>query len=407
MRRAIIIMGDILILSLGIWFFCSKLVKVVKWWRTGSPSMLSRFLTVLLPLIVTGLLLPGIILHFFHSLPVPQPELSTLTAPVRYVREYSHKHSSRSGVHFSYDYALKLEGYPDWIHLPDRMKVDQHDLLIWVGEQPITVRWAKAGNASIAYELQRDDGAYYLRYRRAASLLEQQAWDELAIGLALYLLPTGILLGLPAYLTTGSAQDRREKQVRACGMACFVLFMFFLASTSPNTSIQDTAAYTSTELPLGKGIWLTLPPGWEKEETKTATWYDIREKVSTEFVVKGSRYKVPVSDWEQHSVDEERAHILDSFITETWEDRDPFLTQLTDWRLADGRTLTICQGWGASEKSRNHFLMVPLEERDVLLILHSSSCGMSWEELEDYVDEHILPLLEGLTLTDPAVPQTA
>lgn len=76
----------------------------------------------------------------------------------------------------------------------------------------------------------------------------------------------------------------------------------------------------------------------------------------------------------------------------------PFLEEYTSSAdLVPGTDFLVSEGWGTSINGhKSHFLLVLLPERQIGVVIQSTSRRMSWSEMENYVQEWVWPLLARL-----------
>lgn len=400
----------LIILEIGVLcaacFLLYKVKKTIKWWKREQPSRILRFFTILLPCLFTLFWVPPMVGTFLDHLPVPEEELSSVSAPVDTVHQYEHRNHSRYSVYFTYTYNLSIKDHKGVLRIPKKIPFDQEDFLNWAGEETLTFRYATVANKSTVYEIEQPDKGCYMTYADSAALLKEDAWGNFLLRLSVFLVATGALCVTPAWLTINSIKERKYRRI---ALLCWIvggMCYIFILNYSSNTTVMDTPAYTALELHLDDEIQMDLPIGWKKEEnTGEIEWYQVVPGISNRFILEEHSnigFEASDEEWNQCMVDSRRKFLLDTFIDTSWTQRTPFLTNMETWEGENGVTFLFSQGWGEScDNTKEHMLLILLsEQRKILLIQTSAPKGISWEKLEEHVEQRVFPLLEHIVIND-------
>lgn len=172
--------------------------------------------------------------------------------------------------------------------------------------------------------------------------------------------------------------------------------------------IKDFPAYTSIPISIGDQVKVTLPPvGWRIVNPEDDYMWVKKEKyISSHFMLRDYSMNPPWTgtqdEWEELVLEESRQFLLDDFLEVLWTEWDPAPGQVMDWAKEDGTQQVYSELWGdAHDGSRNHILLIPLFPQKLVLPFQSStSMDLEWEELREYVQEWIFPLIDEIEISN-------
>lgn len=382
--------------------FINNLKTLLQWRKKARPSNL-RLLAALLPplAVVMALAVPSLV-RFPERLPAAREELFEASAPVESVREYMTKQpQTRGGPRKVYRYYISLEGYEGSLYVPKEYRFDQDAFLRWAGPDEVTFRYARTDGRSTVYVIEKADGSVFLDYDFAAGQLQISAVDGLITTIVFILFFAAVCLRFPEFVY----QDRKGELARwmavvfgGVGLVLLLVGLSYLMEPTITDTPADASPLITVE--ITENVRVTLPRGWAIYTLDDAgtQWYKAEKKVSTAFRLTRWPEELPEEEWCRELLADHRDYLLETFIKRPREAMGPFLEELR-WagELAPGTDFWIAEGWGTSNNNyKNHFLLVFFPRERCEAAIQSSSSGMSWEKLREYVEEWIYPLLSGI-----------
>lgn len=386
--------------------FIINLKTLLDWRKRTRISALRLWLALLPPLAVAGALAVPAFIRFPEQLPAAREELFEVSAPVESVREYMTRvPQGRSGTRTVYRYYISLKGYEGSLYIPKEYNFDQDAFLRWAGPDVVTFRYARMDGRNTVYAMEKADGSIFLEYGAATEWLRAAALDGLAAGIVFVLLFSAISFRLPMFLYQDGKWELARWAAVICGGVGLVLLFVGLSYLAKPT-VTETPADTSPPIivEITEGVEVELPRGWDfyTLDDGGTQWYKAEKKVSTAFRLTEWEWNLPEEEWCRELLADHRDYLLETFVKNPREALGPFLEELhRSDELVPGTDLWISEGWGTSNNNyKNHFLMVFLPQMQCEIVIQSSSKGLSWSKLQEYVEEWIYPLLSGIEVTE-------
>lgn len=386
--------------SLGI--FIINLKNLLRWRKKVHLSNLRLWLALLPPLAVIGALAVPSFVRVPDRLPAAREKLFEVSAPVESVREYMTRVSQgRGGPRRVYRYYISLEGYEGSLYIPKEYNFDQDAFLRWAGPDKVTFRYARMEGRNTVYAIEKPDCSAFLEYDTAAEQLRVAAVDGLITAIVFVLFFAALALRLPEFLYQNGKRELARWMAVVFGGAGLFLLLVGLSRLSKPT-VTETPADTSPQITveIAEGVAVTLPRGWAAYtlDDSGTQWYKAEKKVSTAFRLTRWPEELPEEAWCRELLADHRSYLLETFIKKPRASMGPFLEGLRrSGSLAPGTDFWISEGWGTSNNNyKDHFLLVFLPREQCEIAIQSSSSGMSWRNLQSYVEEWIYPLLSGI-----------
>lgn len=390
-------------------FLCECLMRTVQWIQQKHPSRPARVISILLPVLLLLCGLPHFTEAFLQDFPISKAELATTSSPLEELRQYEYCYAIGRTTSHKYMYSLRLQSQKQ-LYLPydTSIPIDREEFLTWVGDDELTCRYDDKDNT--IYEIQREDGAYWLTWAQSEERLRKADLDRFMIRICLLVLAMGVAMRLPAWLGKGDSFEKKAlKWVSVFFGVIGVSIFVFLSSLFPRQPvIEDMSADTSIEVQLGEGMQVMLPSDdWEEIPNNNGDhWYKTKgEQVLNQFLLMDdldSAWNGSQEEWEQLVLENVRMFLLDRLITQPWTEQDPFLTEMSTWESEHGVCWVYSQGWGASDAGRKeHFLLLLLYQQKKAILIQSSAIQTTdWGEFRDYVEQWVLPLLDYIRVED-------
>lgn len=382
-------------------FFFRRVYRYFQWRKKTSMPLWGQLILILLPMTLTLMVFGQPLLEVPAECPVPLNELKEITAPVDYVQEReSHQASGRS-VRVVKRYRIYLEGCSDYLYIPDNFRFDQDAFLHWAGPEEITFLYARTGGRFTVYQIQRGTNVF-LDYSHTHEMLTTTFLTDLFANLTMLLLGLGGSVYLPEFLSPRDKAKRGERILYLVFAASVLVLFVFLSNLVGQPKVTESPADTSDLLvvTVEEGVTLTLPRGWKESSTTDSggQWYSPQDKgyscFQEAYYVGGSTG----DDWYDAFLHDFRARLLEQSIKKPYTTKVPFLEEYTSSAdLVPGTDFLVSEGWGTSINGhKSHFLLVLLPERQIGVVIQSTSRRMSWSEMENYVQEWVWPLLARL-----------
>lgn len=403
-----LLVGSLAILASAV-FLVYRVVRIVQWRRQARPPRLRWFFSWFLPLLLLTTALPWGMWVQLQKQPVPYRELVTVTGRLESLRQSKFTHVSKSSVSYEYHYSILLQSQGRFF-LPsgpaaEKMQ-DIRSFLTWAGEDTLTLLCD--GNRRV-YQLSREDGDQLVTYEQSAEKIWRAVWVQIATWLCFILLLAGTLTLLPKWLMEGPTFRERAVPwgIFLMLMGLFTLLVLTSIRNPKRPEVTDLPAYTSVRLSIGQGADITLPPeGWRVVDPEDDyLWVQRERSFVSHFMLweydRQAAWTGTRAEWERTAMEESRKILLDTFLTSVRPDWDP--GRILVWTGADGRSQVYSEIVGAAQDtSRNHFYLIPLYDRRAVALFQSSACReVDWEELHDYAQQHILPLIDTLEVQLP------
>lgn len=392
------------------WLFVHYLKKYLFWRRKTPVSPGKQFILILLPSLLIALFLFPTFLQTFQDLPVPYGELKEVTAPVESVKQltYRRMQGRYGGVRREYRYNIYLEGLSGCLRVPENFKFDQEDFLAWAGREPVTFLYSSNSGRSIPYVIQNASGALFWDYQFASGQLWSGAVYHLIMALSALLFLGAGAVYLPAWLYPLEAKGKASKKLNLAILSMLIVTYAAVSYFTGQPEVTETPAGGPPPVvaKVSERIQIALPQGWQEDGVAESgtQWYRVQSGVSTCFHLSTWPEELPAGTWNRRLLDDYRDFLLETYITQPWEDPGPFLTELTSsGGQAPGTDFQVSEGWGQSESgAKNHFLVVLLPQVRSMVTVRSCSSRRSftWDDLKSYTDSCVWPLLSGLQISE-------
>lgn len=382
-------------------FFFRRVYRYFQWRKKTSMPLWVQLILILLPMTLTLVVFGRPLLKVPAECPVSRSELKEITAPVDYVQEHESHQTTKQSVRIVKRYCIYLQGYSQYLYIPDNFRFDQDAFLCWAGPDEITFLYARTGGRFTVYQIQRG-AQVFLDYSHTHEMLTTTFLTDLFALLTMLLLGLGGSVYLPEYLSPHDKAKRGQRILGLVFMALMLMTLVFLTILSRQPKVTETPADTSDLLvvTVEEGVTLTLPRGWQESSTtdKGSLWYSPQDKGYSCFYAAYCVEDSPGDDWYDDFLTDYRAQLLEQFIKKPYTTKVSFLEKYTSSAdLVPGTDYLVSEGWGTSINGhKSHFLLVLLPERQIGVVIQSTSRRMSWSEMENYVQEWVWPLLARL-----------
>lgn len=380
------------------WRIYRKLSALVLWHWRERPGMGYYLATLVLPLLIGALPLLGLLR--LAALSGPASESGPFTAQGR-VSDYltDTYQPSRYGSPVTYLAGLYLEGDPACYRLPGR-SFDPEEFLVRLGPEAVTLQYRVSGTgARYIYSLTTGGGEELLTWEEAADIRRGRSDTLTALLVGLLLWGTGWALGLPEYLSrTGNPEFGSRRIKVALSLAGYVVLVALMLLPDSNASAHPI--YTPVELE-GMGQ-LALPGEWDQERGEGEdVWYSQRRDVSLSF--RCYDMGTPQASGQTEGLwCKDVFGSFDDFLLETFLEpgTKPLFQTWEPVDLPGGQAGWVSQGGGRSVGgSLNWFVVAAFPAEGWMVTVQASTWDMDWEELEDYAQESVRPLVAYIEFT--------
>ena len=377
-----------------------RTVDLVRWHRKKRPKLPSYLIALVLPLVLWSTPLLVLCQRMSLSIPVEESELKTVQGNVTEYQTGSEQ-TSRYGPRRTYLAGLYLEGDSACYYLPGS-GFEPEETLTQLGPEPVTVQYGvERTGARQIYTLTTSSGEELLTYEETADIL----WRETVIVLSCV---GGVLLGgvgwvlrLPPLWITGPGEVEKAatERKKAGGLLLGYYALLFCVFLLPRASEPPHPLYTTVE--LEEMAQVNLPGEWTQKEGETDTWYYSQKDAGLciRLYDLGAPESMGLMEelWYEKAFGSIRAFLLETFLGPGTED---FFEGWEPVRLPSGLSGRMTQGQGKSTGGAlDAFVVAAFPEKGCLVTFQVSSWSMEWEELEDYTQNDILPLVSYIAFT--------
>ena len=401
--------------SVFFWGFTAVLLfiswKAFRRWqkKRGLPRWKQLFILLPAGALVLALVAPSL-WKFPAALPVPAAELHTVTAPVSLVKQLTTtKLEGRYGVRREDRYRIYLEDISGSLYVPANFSFDQDKFLAWAGTDPITVKYALTGGHTVPYIISNDNGSIFWDYKFTSDRLIRAASYDLVISISTLLLLGAGVFALPIYLypMDGSRRGWIEPIFLVLLLVAVVVCVRQMGVPKVTKTPADTPP-PPVVVEVREDIQITLPQGWSERgvNQEGTRWYKNRDNVSTAFRL--TTWSNDLSEdlwnqWNETILAGFRENLLDTYIAAPNPNMGEFLQTLqSSAEKVPGTNFQVSEGYGAATSgTKNHFLVVLLNQNNAMLVIQSCSRTdkLTWSELGDYAEACIWPLLAQISIT--------
>ena len=377
-----------------------RTAALVRWHRAKRPKLWRSLTALVLPMVLWCAPLLVLCQGLSLSMPVGEGELKTVRGSVAEYQTGSEK-TSRYGPKRTYLAGLYLEGDSACYYLPGN-GFDPQEALTQMGPGPVTVQYGvERTGARQIYTLTTASGKELLTYEVSANIL----WSEAVLVLSCV---GGVLLGgvgwalrLPPLWVTGPEEIEKAatERKKAGGLLLCYYALLFGVFLLPRASEPPHPLYTTVE--LEERVQVNLPGEWTQKEGETDTWYYSQKNAGLciRLYDLGTPQEVGWTEelWYEDVFVSIRAFLLETFLEPGTED---FFETWEPVRIPSGLSGRITQGQGKSKNGAlNAFVAIAFPETGCLMTFQVSSWSMEWEELEEYTQQDILPLVSYIVFT--------
>lgn len=374
-----------------------RAAAMARWHREKQPCLRYYLASLLLPLAVW--ISPLFLLA--PEMPVAQEQLITEQGVVTAYQTNTRK-TNRYGLGTTYLEGLYLDDSQICSYLPGR-RIEPEEILSRLGLGDVTLQYSldRSGRHQI-YTLTTSSGVELLSYEQVAEIRWRDYEMSMLCLVCLLLAGIGWALGLPPRLLVNGGYDGAEddsatrlKSVLLLLGYLALIFLVLWTAAHPGATVHTRPACTAVD--VDGAVQVCLPGEWTKDEGWYCNRQDVILRIYADVGETPQEWGLTPEEWYGDYFSSLRTFHLESFLRpgewvlfESWE----------PVQLQDGQSGRVAQGYGESENGLRSLIIAAAFPREgVAVRFQVSAWDLESEELEEYAQENVLPVIPYLEFT--------